>query len=387
METVFILTACLLPCLLYMSAGIFIIVKKRSGEDKICEAGQKVLRDLAVLVFLIALSYLSEGVYALCAADADFGSVADHAVMKLYAVSSVIPCILVKRYAYGKVCGQCFYIPVGLVLVLLLVADMMLYSGHWDISGSIIRRFSVLVVFAVFCYVAYMSSAFGSALLHDGKSRLGRELHIYLFIMSFCNFLILAYSFSIHKVFDYFIVVTGFAVIHSLLMIVFINGRTLSSFFVRNSCGDEKTAGRTLRKDGKRDFLDDTALSLKERLIGYFECEKPYLSKSINMQEVAMRLFTNKSYLSKTINMEMNKNFRELVNYFRVREAIKIYSANTGMSMSELMDKSGFNNNASFTSAFKLNTGYTPGEWCRDLKSRVTYEGERRNSDERKTQQ
>jgi YesN/AraC family two-component response regulator len=125
------------------------------------------------------------------------------------------------------------------------------------------------------------------------------------------------------------------------------------------------------------EFEDDSALPLKDRLINYFESEKPYLSKDISMQEVAMRLFTNKSYLSKTINMEMNKNFRELVNYFRVKEAMRIFSASPDMSMNELRDRSGFNNNASFTSAFKLNTGCTPGEWCRDMKNRI-YEEERR---------
>ena len=85
-----------------------------------------------------------------------------------------------------------------------------------------------------------------------------------------------------------------------------------------------------------------------------------------------MRLFTNKTYLSKTINVEMNKNFRELVNYFRVKEAIRIFHEDSTLSMSELRERCGFNNNASFTSAFKLNTGYTPGEWCRDMKSRMS---------------
>ena len=88
------------------------------------------------------------------------------------------------------------------------------------------------------------------------------------------------------------------------------------------------------------------------------------------MEEVAMRLYTNKSYLSKTINMEMNKNFRELVNYFRVKEAVRIFSLDMEISMNDLRDKCGFNNNASFTSAFKLNTGFTPGEWCRDMRNK-----------------
>ena len=53
-----------------------------------------------------------------------------------------------------------------------------------------------------------------------------------------------------------------------------------------------------------------------------------------------------------------------------MKEAINIFTSNMEISVSELRDKCGFNNNASFTSAFKLNTGYTPGEWCRDMKQR-----------------
>ena len=48
---------------------------------------------------------------------------------------------------------------------------------------------------------------------------------------------------------------------------------------------------------------------------------------------------------------------------------MKIFSQNSDISINELRDRCGFNNNASFTSAFKLNTGYTPGEWCRNAKT------------------
>ena len=45
-------------------------------------------------------------------------------------------------------------------------------------------------------------------------------------------------------------------------------------------------------------------------------------------------------------------------------------AADMEISMNDLRDKCGFNNNASFTSAFKLNTGFTPGEWCRDMRNK-----------------
>ncbi len=109
---------------------------------------------------------------------------------------------------------------------------------------------------------------------------------------------------------------------------------------------------------------------VKQRLIAYFENEKPYLSPDISIGEVAVRIFTNKSYLSKTINIKMDKNFREFVNYYRIREAMRLYFADESLSTTELCSLCGFRNNASFTNAFKINTGCTPAEWCRSIKIR-----------------
>lgn len=109
---------------------------------------------------------------------------------------------------------------------------------------------------------------------------------------------------------------------------------------------------------------------VKQRLLDYFENEKPYLSPDLSIGEVAVRIFTNKSYLSKTINIKMDKNFREFVNYYRIREAMRLYLADESLSLVELCSLSGFRNNASFTNAFKINTGCTPAEWCRAIKIR-----------------
>ena len=209
---------------------------------------------------------------------------------------------------------------------------------------------------------------------------LARELQIHAVLLSVYNFIFLFYSFGAHVTVGYFLAAAGFAAVHAAIAVAAADSRTLESCMPRSAFSDMAPDGGGIPDMGAfsagehfqekdPDMANDSTLSLKERLLGYFESEKPYLSKNLTMEEVAMRLFTNKTYLSKTINVEMNKNFRELVNYFRVKEAINIFSTNPDISMGELRDRCGFNNNASFTSAFKLNTGYTPGEWCRDVKS------------------
>lgn len=111
--------------------------------------------------------------------------------------------------------------------------------------------------------------------------------------------------------------------------------------------------------------------SITGRLLRCFEQEKPYLKSQITIEEIAYRLHTNKTYLSKCVNMELEMNFREFVNAFRVREAMSIYVRNPMIPLSDLCRLSGFKNQASFTFAFKLNTGLTPGEWCREYRQKL----------------
>lgn len=109
---------------------------------------------------------------------------------------------------------------------------------------------------------------------------------------------------------------------------------------------------------------------MKTRLCLFFENEKPYLSPDLSISTVAERLFTNKSYLSKILNVNMQKNFNEFVNHYRVREAMKIYVDNNDLSINDLCRMCGFRNVASFTTAFRLHAGKTPGDWCRTIKNR-----------------
>ena len=108
-----------------------------------------------------------------------------------------------------------------------------------------------------------------------------------------------------------------------------------------------------------------------ERLESFFNSEKPYLISGINIADVAFRLGTNKAFLSRFINERLNLNFNQFVNSYRVKEAQHKIEEQGMIALEKLCKMVGFTSMATFTVAFKLNTGMTPGEWCKKYKRRA----------------
>ena len=120
-------------------------------------------------------------------------------------------------------------------------------------------------------------------------------------------------------------------------------------------------------------FVDDESLDafyldLNDRLLRLFEEEKPYLTPRVNVMEVARKIGTNKTYVSALLNKYMNQNFNQFVNAYRVREAQDYVKKHGRIALPSLCRTVGFHSMASFTVAFRLNTGMTPGEWCKQYK-------------------
>ncbi len=110
---------------------------------------------------------------------------------------------------------------------------------------------------------------------------------------------------------------------------------------------------------------------IKDRFISYLTESKDYLKSDLRINDVANKVYTNKTYLSKVIKDCMNQNFLQVIHFYRIQEAIDMYMKDPTMSAQELCDKSGFNSMSSFSAAFKFNTGMTPGSWCRGYKQKL----------------
>ncbi len=100
-------------------------------------------------------------------------------------------------------------------------------------------------------------------------------------------------------------------------------------------------------------------------LLQYMEQEKPYLNGKLSLKEVAEKMNISTNYLSQVINENLNKNFFDFVNGYRVELAKQKMSdpSNKKCTILSLAFDCGFNSKSSFNSLFKKCEGLTPTEF------------------------
>lgn len=116
--------------------------------------------------------------------------------------------------------------------------------------------------------------------------------------------------------------------------------------------------------------IDDIYKDIYERVIAYFEKEKPFLDNKLTINDVVHSLYTNKLYISRAISQFTGRNFCQFVNYYRVIYSMQCFRENPDLKMHELATMSGFNSIVSYNMAFRLFMGENPSEWSRKEKTR-----------------
>jgi AraC-like DNA-binding protein len=111
----------------------------------------------------------------------------------------------------------------------------------------------------------------------------------------------------------------------------------------------------------------DTAVRKRyaERLKEVMGREKPYLLPSITLDQLAEKMSVPPRHLSYLINTDMNQNFFDLINSYRIEEAKSILRerAEKRRTVLEVLYEVGFNSKSVFNTAFKKHTGVTPKEF------------------------
>ena len=116
---------------------------------------------------------------------------------------------------------------------------------------------------------------------------------------------------------------------------------------------------------------EDRYRELYERIMLYFEMTRPYLRGDLTINDVVKVVYSNKVYISQAIFHYTGRNFRQFVNYHRVMYSMDLFRSNLELKVSDLSEKSGFNNMVSYTMAFRLFMDETPSEWCRKERANI----------------
>jgi len=102
-----------------------------------------------------------------------------------------------------------------------------------------------------------------------------------------------------------------------------------------------------------------------EQLMRKMIVEKKYRDPHYTAARLAEEIGTNTRYISAAVSLRFQQTYTELVNGYRVREAVALLTdrRNRGLTMAEVASKVGFANRQSFYAAFYRNFGKTPKEY------------------------
>ncbi|WP_299684523.1 helix-turn-helix domain-containing protein [uncultured Dokdonia sp.] len=105
---------------------------------------------------------------------------------------------------------------------------------------------------------------------------------------------------------------------------------------------------------------------LKEELVRLLEVEKVYRQNSIKLETIAERLGTTRHNASQVINEHFDLNFFELINKYRVEEAMDLLRSNKeNLNIIDIAYEVGYNNKVTFNKSFKRFSNLTPSQFMK----------------------
>ncbi|TNE31254.1 MAG: helix-turn-helix domain-containing protein, partial [Bacteroidetes bacterium] len=125
------------------------------------------------------------------------------------------------------------------------------------------------------------------------------------------------------------------------------------------------------QKPAKKSNLSLTNVDdIKAQLKRWMEVEQIYLDPKLNLRSLASSLNIHPNQLSWLLNEELQVNFNDFINLFRIEHFIRLATdtSNAHISFIGLAYESGFNSKSVFNTSFKKLKGQTPSQYISSLK-------------------
>lgn len=115
-----------------------------------------------------------------------------------------------------------------------------------------------------------------------------------------------------------------------------------------------------------RSMLSQTMVEdLYQKIMAKFIIEKKHRDPNYSAQKMAEELDTNTRYISAVVNLRYQDNYSQMVNEFRIKEAMYMLADIhcQKMTMEDIGMKVGFSNRQCFYAAFYKRLGMSPNEY------------------------
>jgi AraC-like DNA-binding protein len=108
--------------------------------------------------------------------------------------------------------------------------------------------------------------------------------------------------------------------------------------------------------------------ALHARIVNYFETKQPFRNCEYSISQLAVALNNNTTYVAKAIQHCEGMNFTTFLNTWRIRHVKTLLQLNSSkFTLHYIYTVSGFRNQSTFNRTFKIITGITPSEYCRQI--------------------
>lgn len=161
------------------------------------------------------------------------------------------------------------------------------------------------------------------------------------------------------------LICTGFAV---SLFTNYILGPMVFSLIFYWALGFFFMNHRQQKKQNPVKKIEDSEFEkLNQRLISLMESERLYRNPDLNLDMLANHLSVSRHLLSQLLNDNLNKNFHQYINDYRIQEACDLLKENDHYSIEAIGSEVGFHSRSSFFSSFKRLMGMTPSAYRKQV--------------------
>ena len=124
-----------------------------------------------------------------------------------------------------------------------------------------------------------------------------------------------------------------------------------------------------LFKYKKSGLTPSYSIELTDNLLKLLNEDKIYKENNLNLEVLSEKLDTTRHNTSQIINEHFNMNFSELMNNYRILEAVEILKNDefNNLKIIQVAYEVGFNNKASFNKCFKKQLSQTPSQYLESL--------------------
>ncbi len=119
----------------------------------------------------------------------------------------------------------------------------------------------------------------------------------------------------------------------------------------------------TSKKYKNSGLTAELSRELLDSVIDTLESQQLYLDNQLSLPQLAEHMGLSANLISQSINENLEQNFFEFINSYRVKESQQLLRERRSKSVLEIGLESGFNSKSAFYSAFKKHAGMSPGAY------------------------